>query len=273
MKRCLLTCLIPLFCLPGLPETARTQSHYAEIDDIRIFYQDTGAGEPLMFLHGGLLSSDFSAPQIDFFAGKFRVIAPDRRGHGRTSDSEQPITYELMAADMVELLDHLGLNSVSIVGFSDGGNVGLVMASSYPDRVKMLVTVGANFHTDGLTAEDVEWIKSASADTSLPEIANYYKSVSPSPDHWATFFKKIMTMWLTAPIVSEKQLAGIVAPTMVIAGDRDMVRTEHTVKLFQSITDAQLCIVPGASHFVFDEKPELMHEIISSFLSLPAVED
>jgi pimeloyl-ACP methyl ester carboxylesterase len=272
MKGNVLNCLIIVISLLGLSKSAAAQSHYVEINDIRIFYQDTGAGEPLLLLHGGLLSSDFSKPPMDFFAGQFRVIAPDSRGHGRTSDSDKPITYELMADDMVKLLDHLGLDSVFIVGFSDGGNVGLVMASSYPDRVKTLVAIGANFQPDGYTTEDIEWMKTASADTSLPDIANYYRSVSPTPDRWPIFFKKMVTMWLTAPIVSEQQLAGIVAPTLIIAGDRDMVRVDHTVELFEAITDAQLFIVPGVTHFVLEEKPELVHEIILSFLLTPTAE-
>lgn len=170
-----------------------------------------------------------------------------------------------MADDMIMLLDHLDVDSFYIIGFSDGGNIGLIISHKYPKRVRKLVTVGANFRPDGLTQEAIAEFTDATAE-SWPDAGEHFKDLNPDPDHWPVFFSKIKTLWLSGAILCQQQLTEIEARSLIIVGDRDIIRMEHTTKLFESIPNAQLCVIPGASHFVLREKPELLNGIIGDFI-------
>ena len=210
---------------------------------------------------------EFYSDQISGLKSDFQVIAPESRGHARTTDSKQPITFELMTLDIVKLLDHLNLDSVNVVGFSDGAVIGLQLAISYPQKVKKLVAVAANFKADGLEENMIAEIKNFTPENTWPSVIEHYKKLAPEPDHWPIFFEKMKTMWLSSPNISTDMLANINAPTLVLAGDRDgFVRFDHTIQLFQSIPNSQLCLIPGATHMVSLEKPELLNQITIKFL-------
>lgn len=134
-------------------------SGYAEINSVKLYYEVTGEGEPLLLLHGGLGGSDHFSKIISSLTESFKVITVDRRGHGRSYDNGGPYTYAAMADETAAFLDHLQLESVNVLGFSDGGVVGYHLASTYPDKVRKLVAVGANFRVNGLTQETIEFTK------------------------------------------------------------------------------------------------------------------
>lgn len=142
------------------------------------------------------------------------MIAPECRGQARTTDSKQPITYELMASDIVTLLDRLNIDSLNVVGWSDGGVIGLHLAISYPHKVKKLVAIGANFKAEGLEESMVVQIKNAKPDI-WPESIEHYNKLAPDPDYWPIVFEKMKTMWLTSPNFTTNMLAKINAPTLV----------------------------------------------------------
>jgi len=243
------------------------QGQYVEINDIKMYYEIHGKGDPLLLLHGGLGGIEYYSNQISAFKLNFQVIAPETRGHARTTDSKQPITYELITSDIVKLLDHLNLNSVNVVGFSDGAVIGLHLAIYYPQKVKKLVAGATNFNTDGLEENGIAEIKNFTPENIWPGLIENYKKLAPEPDHWPIFFEKIKTMWLSSPNFSSDMLADINAPTLVIAGDRDgFIRLDHTIQLFQSIPNSQLCLIPDATHMVSLEKPQILNQIIINFL-------
>ena len=254
----------------GSCTTPRTRGQYAKINGIQIFYRLYGEGEPILLLHGGMGSSDSFKSQVDFFAKEYSVITPDSRGHGRTNDGDQPISYELMADDMIKLLDHLGIDSVYVVGKSDGGNTGLVMAISYPERIRKLVAVGSNSRPEGTKDDYMDMISRMTAETAGRNIIENYKSLAPDPQHFSIFFEKVKKMWLSAPNLSQEQLTSIKVRTLLVVGDSDIIKLDHTVELFESIPNAQLCVVPGSSHYVLDERPELLNGIINEFIKGPA---
>jgi len=269
MKKALLVFLV--LALSGLEFCAspRPSGQYAKINGIRVFYNVYGEGDPILLLHGGLGSSDSFKNQVAYLSKEYLVITPDSRGQGRTSDGDQSISYEIMANDMIELLDHLGLDSVYVVGKSDGGNTGLTMAIMYPERVIKLVAIGANFQAEGTRNDYMDQLRSMTAETAWPDVIENYKSLAPEPERWPVVFDKIRSMWLSCPNFSLEQLANISVQTMIISGDRDIIRLDHTIELFESIPNAQLFVVPGASHYVLDEKPKLLNKIIHDFIKRP----
>lgn len=257
---------ISCFTIVLISKILSAQGQYAEVSDIKMYYEIHGDGEPVLLLHGGTGAVEHFKFQIPDFSKVFRVIAPETRGHARTTDSEKPLSYELMASDVVGLLDHLKIDSLNVVGWSDGGVIGLHLASSYPQRIKKLVVMGTNYRADGIVPEMIEELKAVTGETIWQSAIDRYNRYSPNPEHWPVFFEKLIKMWLTQPNFSEAELGKITHPTLIISGDHDLIRLEHTVKFFQSIPKAQLCIVPNATHAALWEKPKLLNQIIIDFL-------
>jgi len=230
---------------------------------------ETGAGEPVVLLHGGLGSSEDWADQRPALAERFRVIAYDRRGHGRTAATPEPFDYDVMTADAVALLDELGLARARLVGFSDGGIVALLVALRRPDLVGRLVLIGANTRPDGLEPRMRGRLESSDA-ASYPERYRVaFERLSPDgPDAWPAAFAQTRRLWLEEPHITEEQLATVAAPTLVVAGDRDLIAPEHTVALFRALPrTARLAIVPGAGHDLPREQPALLNQLLLAFLS------
>lgn len=244
---------------------------YAQVNGVRLYYEVHGQGEPVLLLHGGCVSMESFKNQIPTLAKSFQVIAVDSRAHGRSSDADSPLSYQLMASDFVGLLANLKIDSAHILGWSDGGNTALHMAIHYPKTVRKLVLVGAGFDANCVTEENQKLTEALSAETwpnALNQIAETHKAVSPEgPDHWPVLLSKLKAMWLSPYSYSATELAGIRSPTLVLTGDHDsLIRIEHTIQLFQSIPEAQLCILPKTSHYVLWEKPSLSNQIIVDFL-------
>src|SRR5262249_3331731 len=143
---------------------------YVDANGVYTYYDEHGSGEPLVLLHGGLVDGDSFAQQTPAFAERFRVIVPDRRRHGRTADVEGPISYAVMADDTIAFMDALGTGPAHVVGWSDGGDVGLLVAIKRPDLVRRLVTIGSNFSADGLTREAADSFKPDTPISAVPLI-------------------------------------------------------------------------------------------------------
>jgi len=222
----------------------------ADINGISLYYETYGEGSPVLVLHGGSAFIETMHNQITALADDHLVVAPDSRAHGRTSDAEGvPLSYRLMAKDMIALMDHLGIEKADIVGWSDGGNIGLAMAMRYPSRVGKLVTYGSNFHTNGLVPdEEGEGVNSSPDDPSWEVVRSFYKSVAPNPDHWPVFHEKLMTMWATLPTFSLDDLSQVAAPTLVMAGEFDSIEEAHTRGMAEAIPNATPGIVEGEEH-------------------------
>jgi pimeloyl-ACP methyl ester carboxylesterase len=245
-----------------------SEGEYVEINGLKTYYEAQGEGEPLLLMHGGFCTVETFARQTRDFAGEYRVIVPERRGHGRTADVEGPITYDSMADDTIGLVEKLGIGSAHLVGYSDGGNTALLVALRRPDLLRKLVCIGANFHYEGMAPVAVEVIEHATPDTFYPWLIKKYKEVSPDgPDHLPIVFEKVMRMWREEPALSPDDLARIQAPTLVLVGDRDWVAMEHTVEMFHSIPNSQLCVIPGATHGAPFEKAPLVNRIVLDFLA------
>jgi pimeloyl-ACP methyl ester carboxylesterase len=242
--------------------------HYVHVNDIVVYYETYGAGHPLLLLHGNGGWINDLRNQIPEFAKYFRVIAVDSRAQGLSSDSDQELSFSLMASDMAQLLDSLRIDSAYVVGWSDGGIIGLELALLYPRKVAKLVTSGANFVPDS-TAIPAPMIKEAE-NTSFAKLdASTQRDIiehSHFPKRAGLIYDKLNRLDLYHPHLTVEQLHSIQAPTLVMAGDHDVIIETHTLKLYHALPHAQLCIVPGATHGFLLGKPKLANSIIEDFL-------
>jgi pimeloyl-ACP methyl ester carboxylesterase len=237
-----------------------------EIEGVSAYYEEQGHGDPLVLLHGGLSSSAEWGMQLPALAAAYHVFAPDRRGHGRSSDTDAPYTYEDMAAETIAFLEQVVGGPAHLVGWSDGGNVVLLVAAQRPDLVRRQVVVGANFHHEGLMdAADM------GDDPEAPEVAIFkslHDAVSPGGSgHWASFFLRSMQLWRDGPTMTVADLARIVVPTLVLVGDDEPITLEHTCALYEALPDSQLAVVAGASHLLLLEKADTANKLILDFLA------
>ncbi len=217
--------------------------------DVRIYVETYGSGEPLLLLHGGFSNIETMHRQIRAFAEDRYVIAPDSRAHGRSSPIEGGLHYSDMAEDMIMLLDHLDLASADVFGWSDGGVIALDMAMRYPTRVRKVAVFGSNFHHDGLIVEEDDPLEKGPDAEELATVRMLYESLAQDPERWPLFYEKTRTMWSTEPEFTEGGLSGIVAPTLVMAGEHDMIKPDHLRALAAAIPDGRLEILPGDDHF------------------------
>lgn len=227
--------------------------------DIRHFYVEKGQGEPLILLHGNGESSDYFKRQIDEFSRLYHVYAVDTRGHGKTPRGEQPFTIRQFAEDLLGFMDEHGIDQAHLLGFSDGGNIAMVFAIRYPERVDRLILNGANLNAGGVKRR-----------VQIPieigyRIAQRFATKSASAKRNA----EMLGLMVNDPDVSVEELGRIQAETLVIAGTRDMIKEGHTRKIAAGISGAKLCFVEG-DHFIADKKAETFNERVLEFLEKDA---
>jgi pimeloyl-ACP methyl ester carboxylesterase len=265
-RRLALVAALVLLALTSACASSAHGGHYVQVNGIRMYYELHGTGAPLLLVHGGAGNGMQFSKQLPAFEPHYRCIVPDCCAQGRTTDRKGPLTYHAMAEDMIALLDHLHIERVDIMGWSDGGNIGLDMAMHHPERVSHLVTFGANFQPDGLNPQDVEWNNKATADSFGPDMRTGWTKLNPQPGNYEQAMNKIIALWRTLPRWSPAELGTIRAKTLVCAGDRDLIRLDHTTALAKAIPGAEMWIVPNASHSAMIERSEIVNPKVLEFL-------
>ena len=244
---------------------------YVEINRVKLFYKITGEGSSLLYLHGGLSSSKDFDKYIPEFCKRFKVITIDRRGHGRSFDNNEPFSYSSMADDMNLFLEYLKLDSVFVIGWSDGGDVGYHLASKYPSKVRKLVAVGANYLVSGLTESGLDWTKHQltveGLAKSYPQVEKEYKSLNPNPENFPSFVRRTRDLWLRDPYIAKEDFMKITQPVLLMAGDKDDIRLDHMLEMHALLKNSQLCILPNADHFIFDTYSDTVADILIEFLN------
>lgn len=238
----------------------------------RIHWEEFGnpSGPPVVVLHGGLCSIEFMGGQIEALAkASYRVIAIDSRGNGRSTNTAPVLTYEMLTDDVAAVMDSLGLAQADVVGWSDGGNVGLDLARRYPEHVRRLVAFGAN-HTpppDGTDPKMTEEFKEAKADGGMFEPLRYiYAKISPTPDLWPQVFEREKAMAFSGPNWSLEQLGAIRAPVLLENGEHDLVLLPYATAMKNAIPGARLEVVPGAGHELPLSDPAHANALMLAFL-------
>jgi pimeloyl-ACP methyl ester carboxylesterase len=241
-----------------------------DIDGLPVFYETEGDGDPIVLLHGGLADNSTWAAQFGGFSPHRWVIAPERQGHGHTPDRPGPITYEAMADQTVRFLVALDLGPVDLLGWSDGGMVGTLIAAEHPDLVRTLSVTGSGFSSAGYVPGAMEeFLALPPDDEEMALFAAMYAGASPDgPEHFPEMWEKIRTLW-AEPFDWTDQLKRITAPTLVIVGDDDYIAVGHAEEFSRGVSNGQLAVVPGASHLLPMEKPDLFNELVLAFTAQP----
>jgi pimeloyl-ACP methyl ester carboxylesterase len=276
MRRLLIACLALLAALPALaaerwqtlPPTpapiATDRSGQADVNGIRIHYAIYGKGTPVIFLHGGLANSDYWGKQVPAISAHHTVILMDSRGHGRSTRDRRPYGYDLMADDVVALMDYLKIAKADIVGWSDGGILGIDLAMRHKERVGKVFAFAANTVTAGLKGGVG---KNPTFAAYIARASKEYAERSSTPGEYGAFVKQISRMWAEQPNWSAAQLKTIDTPVLVVDGDHDeAIRLDHTETIAATIPHAGLLILPNTSHFAFLQDPQGFNFAILHFL-------
>jgi pimeloyl-ACP methyl ester carboxylesterase len=254
---------------------------YVDVGQLELYYERHGRGVPVVLLHGamGTIESCFAGLLAEL-ARHFEVIAVELQGHGHTADTDRPMSHEAMAGDVAALLPALGIERAHVVGYSMGGAVGLQLALDRPELVDRLVFAGgASFDSTGLYPEMEAAFESFDPHeldgTSWHEA---YRQVAPDPDAWLSLVRKVNELDRGGVSISRDRLAALDTPTLLIIGDSDIVRPEHTVEMFRLLgggvvgdlgvmPSSQLAVYPGTSHVGMLERVEWLSAMILAFLA------
>lgn len=249
-----------------LPESwDEVEGQIAEVNGIQLYYEIYGEGEPLVLLHGGLGNGTYFAYQIPVLAEHYQVIVVDSRGHGRSTFNETPISYAVMASDVIALLDLLQIEKASIVGWSDGGIIGLEIAINNPERLNKVVAYGANSDPTGVR---LDIATNPKFNAYIEKAYEDYLAVSPAPERWDDFLANIGNMWATEPNYTWEQLRSITVPILILDGEEEEAIDLNQTKLISLlIPGSELILMPGTGHFAFLEKPDEFNQIVLDYLA------
>jgi pimeloyl-ACP methyl ester carboxylesterase len=246
---------------PDLPTAA--QSGMAPVNGVKIWYATFGEGKPVILLHGGLANSNYWGHQVRALQSRYRVIVMDSRGHGRSTRDARPYSYDLMAEDVVGLMDFLKIPKAAIVGWSDGAIIGLDIAMKHPERVSKLFAFAANSDPSGVA----DIAASPVFNAYIARADKEYQALSPTPDQYKPFLDQIGEMWKTQPNWTADNLRAIKVPTWIVDGDRDeAIKRENTEFMAANIPGAGLLLQPQVSHFSFIQDVEQFNSHLLHFL-------
>lgn len=223
--------------------------------DIEHYYIEKGQGEPLILLHGNGENCDYFAGQIDEFAQYYHVFALDTRGHGKTPRGDTPFTIRQFADDLLAFMDAHSIDKAHVLGFSDGGNIAMIFAMKYPERVLRLILDGANLDAKGVKPS-----------IQIPiEIGWRFAKMFAKKSAEARKHAELLGLMVNDPNVRPEELSAITAKTLVIAGNKDMIKESQTRLIASSIRDSQLVILKG-DHFIANKCPEAFNRAVLAFL-------
>jgi pimeloyl-ACP methyl ester carboxylesterase len=234
----------------------------AQVNGVALAWARYGHGEPVLLLHGGAGNGEHWANQVPALAAQYQVLVVDARGHGRSTLGDRPLSYALMADDVVALMDTLELPRAAVVGWSDGGIVGLDLALRYPQRLTRLVAYAANYDLTGLQHGG-----GATFQAYFARCAHDYARLSPTPKGFAALQAKLSPMWRTQPTYTAAQLSGVTVPTLVLDGAHDeIIRQAHLKELARLVPGARLELLADASHFALFQQPKAFNDAVLAFL-------
>ncbi|HEV8290706.1 MAG TPA: alpha/beta hydrolase, partial [Tepidisphaeraceae bacterium] len=194
-------------------------------------------------------------------------------GHGRTGDVDRPFSFEQSADDTAALLKYLNVEKADFYGYSNGGNIAMQMAIRHPEMVRKLVVMSAMFKSDGLYPDVRESIRNGTPENMPPELREAYLKTAPNPQDLPTFVSKSIRRMMDFKDWAPSVIASIKAPTLIIIGDRDIVRPEHAVEMYRLFPHGQLAIFPASDHMTIINRADLLLKIIPQFLDMPMAKD
>ncbi len=261
---------------------------YAEVNGLDMYYEIHGSGEPVILLHGGVGAIEMFGGVLPLLAEGRRVVAVDLQAHGRTADIDRPLSYKSMADDIGALIEHVGFEKADVMGYSLGGGVALQTAIRHPEAVRKLVLVSTPFERDGWYPEVLAGMGQMGPEAAEPmkqtPMYQLYATVAPRPEDWPVLLTKLGRL-LGRDYDWSEDVEAIEAPTMVVVGDADSVRTSHAVEFFEllgggkadagwdgsGMPNARLAILPATTHYDIFSSPALA-STVAPFLAAPMPE-
>ncbi|MDX6235224.1 MAG: hypothetical protein QOG10_39 [Kribbellaceae bacterium] len=239
-------------------------AEYVQLGAVKTWYDEHGEGEPLVLMHGGLVDARFFEPNLAPLAEKFHVYTPERRGHGHTPDVEGPITYQLMTDDTITFLETVVGKPADLVGHSDGAFIAMSVAMQRPELVNRLVMISGGFNKSGEAMPEMEW--------NVEQITQFlgpaYGEVSPDgEEHFPVVATKVGELAATEPNLDASELGKVTQRALVVFSDDDLMTLSHAVEMYDALPNAELAVVPGTSHFLMQEKADLVNKIVLDFLT------
>lgn len=245
------------------------------VGDVELYFKSYGSGEPVVLLHGGFVFSEFWAGQFRELSRGNLVVAPDSRGHGRSTLGEAPMTYRRLARDTAGLIEHLGLGPSDLVGWSDGGCTCIALALDRPDLVRSITLIGTPYNTDNYSREALQKIRRFLSPVSIDLLGlrMLRRLLTPEPRAGRAFKERMSRMWTELPDFTVEELGRIEAPALVIACDKDEFLSlgEDPLSVFRetarAIPRSETALVHGGTHEVHMQYPRKVNRLISEFIS------
>ncbi len=247
-----------------------SEGRFIEAGGVKTYFEEFGNGKPLVMLHGDGLNTQNFVQQIPPFSREYRMIVPERRGHGRSPDLHDEFTYDLFAKDVIEFIDALGVKNAHLLGNSGGADMALLVAINRPDLVDRLVIVSGESSLR-LTSERKAKILSVTpgefASRAKVVVEAHAKVAPGGRSSFPALYRKLQRLWTTDWEIPSHSLVQIRAPTLVMVADHDFGTVEEAAALSRSIPGAQLCVVPGADHGMMMNRAGLVNHVILDFLA------
>ncbi|MGO4448690.1 alpha/beta fold hydrolase [Phyllobacterium sp. TAF24] len=246
------------------PMPAAVKSGTAPVNGIQMYYAVYGSGPPVLLIHGGLGYSDVWGGQVADLSKDHMVIVADSRGHGRSTRNASPFSYDLMSSDYLALLDYLKVDKTALVGWSDGGIIGIDIAIHHPERLTKVFAQAANTKIDGVKPDVLQNKTFAGY---IEKAGGVYRKISPTPGEYDAFVEQISGMWASEPNWTDDDLKKIKTPIAIVLGDHDEAITrEHTDYMAKTIPGAKLVILDNASHFAMLQDPAGYNKAVRDFI-------
>lgn len=256
---------------------------YAPVNGLKMYYEIHGSGEPLVLLHGSYMSipGNWSA-WIGELAKTRKVIAVEMQGHGRTADIKRDFSYESLADDIAAMLDHLKIKQADVLGYSMGAGVAMQVAIRHPEKVRKVVSISGVFRHDGWVQEALDMYPQFTADTFKGSpIESDYKKLSPTPNEFPSFVKRVIAMDLKPYDFGADKLKATPAPFLFVHGDADGVRLNHIAEMFRLKGDeimgdmrprseSRLAVLPNTTHVTLMDKSQVIIPMVNDFLGAKA---
>ena len=246
------------------PLPPQRESGRIDVGDVELYYAVYGRGRPVVLLHPGLGHADYWANQIGPLSQEYQVVVIDLRGHGRSTGSDRPLSYRLMAADVLAVIRKLNLKEPAIVGWGDGAVVGLELARRHPGRVGKLIAFGLTWNLSGQqpgvdqSPTFIEYVHKTAAD---------YRELAPQPERFTATFEQLEALWASEPRYSADQLGRLKVPVVIMAAEHDeWVRREHMEEAARLIPGAQIMMLPAVSHFAPWQAPKRFNDALRLML-------
>lgn len=251
---------------PAMPAAATTG--FVDVPGAKLYYATYGKGEPVVLLHGGLGNSDHWGFQLPELAAKYQVIAIDSRNQGRSTmtKSKDKLSYRAMAVDVLAVLDALGVHKAAIVGWSDGGAIALELGIHHADRVSKLFVFGTNYSSKG--SKERRSGSSPTFNAYAVKCKQDFMKLSKTPNEFAAVVDSLMPVWRSSQGITQDQLRGIKAPTVIADGDHDeIIYLDHIKEMSELIPNAKLVVFERTSHFALWQDPAAFNRALLEFMA------